>query len=167
LVIVIGTLLNLGTMPLFAEDSPQCSTSAASREFDYWLGDWTVTYPGASSSATSTVSLELDKCLLVESWIGGKGHSGKNMFAYSPDDKNWHGMFADNEGRVHVLEGNVLSGSAEFRGSSRGANGETVLNRIRVVRLTPDKVEQIWQKSTDKGVTWTTVFHGEYSRRKS
>jgi hypothetical protein len=111
--------------------------------------------------------LDLDRCLVVENWNGGKGHSGKNMLAYSVDDKSWHGMFADNEGRVHVFAGKVTSSVADFQGPSVGPNGEAVLNRIKVTRETPDEVEQRWEQSTDNGATWKTVFQGKYSRRKS
>ena len=114
-----------------ATEPGTCTTNSDCRELDFWLGDWTVQYPGASFPSSSKVSLELDKCLLVESWDGGKGHRGKNMFAYSSDDKKWHGMFADNQGRVHVFEGKVASGSAEFLGPSMSPDGKTVLNRIR------------------------------------
>jgi hypothetical protein len=133
---------------------------------DFWLGDWTVTYPGTAGSSASKVDLSLDKCMVVESWDGGKRHRGQNMFAYSADDKSWHGMFADNQGRVHVFEGKVGQGSAEFTGPSRGPNGEAVLNRIKVVRVNSEKVEQSWEKSTDKGATWKMEFRGEYSRKK-
>ena len=121
--------------------------------------------PRRLSTATSKVSLALDQCLLVENWDGGRGHSGENMFAYSPEEKTWYGMFADNTGRVHVFSnGKVASGIAEFRGSSHGPKGETVLNKVRVVRIDASRVEQTWQKSTDNGATWTTEFRGEYAR---
>ncbi len=149
-----------------AANSGVCSTNPANRELDFWLGHWTVTYPGAASEASSTVSLDLNKCLVVEAWNGGDGHSGTNMLAYSADDKSWHGMFADSEGRVHVFEGNVISGVAEFHGPSTGPNGETVSNRIKLTREAPDKVEQLWQQSTDNGANWKTVFQGQYSRKK-
>jgi hypothetical protein len=42
-----------------------------------------------------------------------------------------------------------------------------IVNRVRIVRIGPDKVEQIWEKSSDHGATWTTEFRGEYSRKKS
>jgi hypothetical protein len=154
--------------PTFAgADAGTCATNSESRQMDFWLGEWTVTYPGIPGSAGSKVYLELDKCLIVESWDGGKGHSGENMFAYSADDRSWHGMFADNQGRVHVFEGKVLEGSAEFIGTSRGADGEAVLNRIKIARVAADKVEQSWEKSTDNGSTWKTEFRGEYTRKKS
>ena len=71
----------------------------------------------AGPNATSRVYLALDGCIVLESWDGGRGHTGENMFGYSADDKSWHGMFADNQGRVHVfVHGQVASGSAEFSG---------------------------------------------------
>jgi hypothetical protein len=41
-----------------------------------------------------------------------------------------------------------------------------IVNRVRIVRIGPDKVEQIWEKSSDLGATWTTEFRGGYSRKK-
>lgn len=150
---------------LAGKDSSACSNNAENRQLDFWLGEWTVMYPGAPRGGSSTVSLELGKCVVTENWSGGKGHEGMNVFAYSADDKQWHGLFADNEGRVHVFEGKVQGGSAEFVGPSRDADGKTELNRIRVKRLGEDRVEQTWEKSPDNGVSWNIVFRGEYSRK--
>ncbi len=153
----------------FAANGPgTCATNPESRQLDFWVGDWTISSPGASSNSTSTVSLSLDSCVITESWDGGKGHRGENIFAYSSGDQGWRGLFVDNEGRAHAfVDGKISAGTAEFLGPSRGPNGEEVLNRIRVVRLGPDKVEQTWDKSTDKGTTWSPVFRLEYSRKKS
>ena len=164
--VLMAAWFSLAPAPAFAApDSPSCSANSESRQLDFWLGDWTVTYPGMAGSSASKVSLDLDKCLVIETWQGAKGHTGKNMFAYSADDQRWHGMFADNEGRVHIFEGKVSERLAEFIGPSRGAEGQTVLNRIKVVQVAADKVEQSWEKSTDNGGTWTTVFRGQYSRK--
>jgi hypothetical protein len=161
-----ATWIILVAQPIFAAvDQAPCSITAASQQLDFWLGEWSVTYPGSSTPSTSRVSLELDSCLVVENWVGGKGHSGKNLFAYSADDQKWHGMFADNEGRVHVFEGKVSAESAEFYGPSRDAAGQQVVNRIKIVRINSQKVQQTWEKSTDGKTTWTTVFEGEYSRK--
>jgi hypothetical protein len=163
-VVIAGWFALAGTSAWAAADSGSCSASAGSRQMDFWIGDWTVTYPGMPGSAASKVSLVLDDCVLIESWEGGEGHKGENIFAYSADDKSWHGMFADNQGRVHMLEGKVAPGAAEFTGPSRGPNGQAVLNRIKVVRVTANTVEQSWEKSRDNGVTWTTEFRGQYTR---
>jgi hypothetical protein len=157
-------VLAMAACPCLA--APPCAANTEVRQLNYWLGDWNITMPGRTGGASSKVSLSLDKCLFTENWEDGQGHAGENVFAYSPDDKSWHGMFADNLGRAHIfVDGKVASGSAEFLGPARGPQGEAVLNRIKVVRLAPDKVEQTWDKSTDNGATWTTVFRGEYARR--
>lgn len=157
--------LALATNVFAATDVDSCAKNSANRQLDYWLGNWKIGADGSSGNAHSTVSLSLDKCLVVENWDGGRGHYGQNIFGYSADDKNWYGMFADNEGRVHIFtSGKVAPGLAEFEGTSRGPNGESVLNRVKVIRLNANKVEQTWEKSTDNGATWNVVFRGEYSR---
>jgi len=161
--VALGTFV--ATSSFGATDGETCARNPESRQLDYWLGTWTVGAPGSAPNAVSKVTLSLDQCMVVENWDGGTGHSGQNTFAYSPDDKSWYGMFADNQGRVHVFtSGKISSGSAEFQGTSRGPKGETVLNRVSIVRRSPNRVEQVWEKSTDNGATWNIVFRGEYSR---
>lgn len=150
-----------------ATDTGSCATNQDNRALDFWLGEWTIAAPGGSSGATSRVALELDKCVVVERWDDAHGHTGENLFAYSADDKSWHGFFADNDGRVHVfLNGKVSPGSAEFSGPSRAPNGESILNRVTISRINSGQVEQLWQKSSDDGRTWTTAFRGAYTRRQ-
>lgn len=165
LLVVAFGLAGFGFSARAATEEAGCAANPESQRFDYWLGNWTIGAPGSSGNAHSKVTLDLDKCLVVENWDGGRGHRGENIFGFSADDKSWYGMFADNEGRVHVFDsGKVSSGSAEFEGKSRGPKGETVLNRVRIIRVSRNKVEQIWEKSTDDGNSWSVAFRGEYSR---
>ena len=150
----------------WAAEPAACGASSPTRQLDYWLGDWSVSSGGAADS-TSRVDLELDGCLVVEHWDDGKGHSGQNLFAYSTGDQGWRGLFADNKGRVHVfVNGHVSDERAEFLGPSRGPNGEAVLNRIRLLRNNPHQLEQVWEKSTDDGKTWSTQFKLQYSAKR-
>jgi hypothetical protein len=168
LLATVAAWMGFGPLAYGATPAGPCTTNPDSRALDFWLGDWSIAGPGSAPTAKSSVTATLDKCIIVETWDGGRGHIGENWFGYSPDDKSWHGMFADNMGRVHVfVDGKVASGSAEFSGPSQGPDGATVINRVRIVRVGPDRVDQIWEKSTDRGATWTTEFRGEYSRKKS
>lgn len=165
--VLAGVSFGLSPQAFGAGNPGPCVTNPNNRALDFWLGEWTVAAPDSSSSASSQVTLALDKCTVVERWDDHRGHSGENMFAYSADDKSWHGMFADNEGRVHVfLDGRVASDRAEFTGPSRGLNRETVVNRVTIRRVSDDHAEQAWQKSSDGGKTWTAVFRGEYTRKE-
>jgi len=167
-VVVGGAWFGLSPRAFGAVDGGPCAVNPDNRALDFWLGEWIISAPDGSPNATSGVTLELDKCMVVERWNGGRDHTGENVFAYSADDKSWHGMFADNEGRVHVfLDGKVTPGSAEFSGPSRGPQGETVLNRVTIHRLSEIQVEQVWQKSSDQGKTWITVFRGKYTRKQA
>ena len=164
LALAVGLAVN-APMIHAAERSP-CATDAPSRALDFWLGNWWVTYPGASKRSTSKVTLTLDKCLFVETWSDGEGHDGENIFAYGRDDQTWHGLFADNRGRLHVfVEGKVAGAGAEFLGPSRAQSGEPVLNRMRVTPVGTDKLQQTWEKSVNNGNTWTQEFSLDYSRR--
>ena len=95
--------LGIGNKRLCCPEADSCAANSANRQLDYWLGNWKIGAEGSSGNAHSTVSLSLDKCLVVENWDGGRGHYGQNVFGYSADDKSWYGMFADNEGRVHIF----------------------------------------------------------------
>lgn len=152
----------------FAADAAACASNPEHRALDFWLGAWSINVPNESTTATSSVTLELDRCLVVERWNGGDGHSGENLFGYSADDQSWHGFFADNHGRIHLfLDGKTTPGSAIFTGPSRDADGKTELNRITIRRVSATQVEQVWQKSSDGGKSWNTVFQGEYTRQHS
>jgi len=162
--ITIVTVTCLSLAPEASASNEQgCAGNQQTRQLDYWLGRWTM--GAGADQSTSIVTLSLDKCVFVEHWENGKGHVTEKRFAYNPEDKNWYGMFADNQGRVHVfLDGTVSLDAAEFRGPSKGANGGAVLNRLKVTRLAADKIEEVWEKSTDHGATWTTAYRAEYSR---
>lgn len=150
-----------------AADPAPCAANAQGRALDFWLGNWTITDAEKPSRATSVVSLELGKCLVVEDWNDAAGHRGENLFGYNLDSKTWSGMFADNRGHIHIFgHGTVTAGKAEFYGPSRGPHGKDILNRLSLVRMTPDDIEQTWEQSADKGATWKTVFQGKYSRAK-
>lgn len=160
--------LMLAAAPIFAAAGPSpCAATAAARQLDYWLGDWTVGTAQAPNTGHSKVSLSLDRCLLSESWGSDtSNHQGENALAYNPDDKTWHGLFVDNRGRVHALKGAVTPGSAEFQGPGRDEKGQAVLTKVKVVRVNQDHVEQIWQSSADNGASWTTDVRMQYSRKR-
>lgn len=167
-VVAVLTAGALAALPLdaqAAQEGAACATTER-RALDFWLGEWSIAAPGSAADATSNVSLDLGQCVVVERWQGERNHSGENLFGYSADEQSWHGLFADNQGRVHVfLQGKVASGTAEFTGPSRGPQGESVLNKITVRRIDADHVEQMWQKSTDSGKSWTKQFVLEYTRK--
>jgi hypothetical protein len=161
--ILLGLLFNVPAVAAAAAPgAPSCAENPAARQLDFWLGDWSVD----SGRGRSKVHLALDKCELLESWASTTSdHSGENTLAFDPDNNAWYGLFVDNRGRVHSFRGSVSSGAAELQGPGRDENGALVLKRVRVVRINDATVDQIWEKSTDQGESWTLEFKMEYIRK--
>lgn len=151
--------------PLSAAEpaAPSCSADAHRRGLDFWLGEWTVKSPGGNTG-TSRVHAALGQCVVIEEW-GNGSLEGENLFAFDAPRQVWRGFVANSAGGLHVLEGTVVDREARFDAdASPGSNG-AVRRRVRIVRLSPDRVEQVWEKSDDGGAHWTTEYRGEYSRR--
>lgn len=145
-----------------AEGPIPCATNPVAHQLDFWLGNWSVD----AGRGRSDVHLSLDNCEVVESWASNTtDHRGENTIAYNSEEKTWYGLFVDNRGRAHIFSGTVADGSAEFRSPGRDENGTTVLKRVRVVRVNPRTVDQIWEKSADNGATWAPDFKMEYLRK--
>lgn len=145
-----------------AEGPTPCASNPALHQLDYWLGKWSVD----SGRGRSDVHLSLDKCEVVEAWASNAtDHRGENTLVYNSEEKTWYGLFVDNRGRAHMFTGTVTDGSAQFQGPGLDENGKTVMKRVRVVRVNPQTVDQLWEKSADNGVTWATDFKMEYLRK--
>jgi hypothetical protein len=167
LVLVTAAMAACIAAPARAADTTSCAADSTHRALDFWLGNWAISAQGGGPASTSNVSLDLDQCIVIERWDGGRGHTGENIFAYSAGDRSWHGIFADNQGHVHVfVDGKVRDGSAEFTGPSRGEHGETILNRITIRRISDTQAQQSWEKSSDGGKTWSAQFHLDYTRKQ-
>jgi len=153
-------------IPLFsaAENSKPCTKNADAHQLDFWIGEWTVSHNESANTAKSKVYSSLDQCILIESWEGDGDHTGQNVLAYNSEEKQWLLLFADNFGHAHLFQGKASPGMVEFDGTSHDSNGAVVLHKLKIVRKDANEVEQSWEKSSDNGATWITVFRGEYHR---
>jgi hypothetical protein len=128
---------------------------------DFWLGDWAI-QNGGGPAASSKVYLSLGNCEIVESWQDAQRRTGENRFAYNYENKSWRGMFADNRGHVHVfVDGKTSGNAAKFYGPSQSPDGRTVLHRIKLTRVSADKVQQFGRNP------WTTGRAGRRCFRVS
>jgi hypothetical protein len=143
-----------------------CRERTESRQFDFWVGEWTVTDPKGQPLGSSSVTPDLQGCMVRESWTGGFGGKGSSVNFYDPATKQWHQVWTDDSGTVTNYVGELRDGAIHFHAEGFG-DADGVHNQ-RTLVFTPNadgSVEQVFQDSTD-GKEWTTTFDGHYVRDK-
>lgn len=144
---------------------PPCS-SAAHRQFDFWVGDWEVQTPKGTPAGENKVEKILDGCAIRESWTAADGGHGSSLTSYDAPAGRWTQTFVDDLGMVLVLDGEFRDGKMVLSGRRSTSRGGSVLNRIVWQKLDGDRIRQRWEQSTDDGRNWTLLFEGVYSRKK-
>jgi tetratricopeptide (TPR) repeat protein len=142
-------------------DKMRPCTSAEYRQFDFWIGDWDVQVQG-QSAGHNLVTLEQDGCLLVEHWKASTGgQTGTSFNYYDVRDKKWHQLYLDNSGNAGAFP--AMAGTL--------TGGKMVLvtdpNVSPVSRWTwyvvsPGKVRQMAEQSTDGQKTWSITWDSIY-----
>ena len=141
---------------------PSACADVASRQFDFWLGDWDVFDPAGKQVGTNRISL-LYGCVLHESWKAAK-MEGQSFNRYDADRGVWHQTWVDSQGSLLVLEGGVKDGAMVLSDATTPGRKPEALNEIRWTRNADGSVRQLWLASADGGKTWKTAFDGRYVR---
>jgi hypothetical protein len=149
---------------LAQRNATPCAFSDVYRDFDFWLGEWTV-HANNRVAGENSIQLILDKCVIFENWTGANGYSGKSFNIYNASTKKWQQLWVDNAGGVLQLEGELHNGVLEYTGKTPQADGTTALEKITFKKLPNDRIQQIWVQSPDDGKTWNTLFDGMYIRK--
>jgi hypothetical protein len=148
-----------------APKGPPCST-AAYRQFDFWLGEWEVQTPKGTSAGENKVEKILEGCAIRESWTSVDGSHGSSLTSYDGPAGRWTQTFVDDLGMVLVLDGEFRDGKMVLSGRRSGPRGSSMLNRIVWQKVEGDRVRQRWEQSSDEGKNWTLLFEGIYTRKK-
>jgi len=151
-------------VPAVPPTPPACQTPEH-RQFDFWLGHWTVRAPNGRVAGTNHIESSLDGCALVEHWASSGRNRGMSLNYYDAATRQWHQTWTDNEGQPLLLQGALRDGRMVLEGTAPGADGKPARQRVTWTPLPGGDVRQLWEASSDGGATWSTVFDGRYSRR--
>src|SRR5215471_8644 len=100
--------------------TPAC-TGPEFHQFDFWIGDWTVTGPKGRVVGTNTIDRPLSSCVLQEHWIGARGSHGTSFNIYDAARKQWHQTWVDDQGTLLLLDGSFASGTMTLTGTTLDA----------------------------------------------
>jgi hypothetical protein len=143
---------------------PRCD-APEHRQLDFWVGSWDVTMQGRQAG-TNLVTLEEGKCLVHEHWTGARGGTGQSFNFYNRDDRAWHQVWVSSTGDVLDLSGHYADGTLTYLGETRTPDGASQRHRLSFHANADGTVRQLWEISSDGGVTWSTSFDGLYRKRK-
>ena len=136
---------------------PDCSASEH-RQFDFWIGHWTVTADGKAVGESHVESI-LEGCAVLETWTGASGTSGKSLNLFNRQLGAWEQFWVDSHGERLWLRG-ARNGDAMVMEGGEGARRD----RITWTRQSDTALRQVWEVSEDGGATWRVDFDGQYAR---
>lgn len=163
------TLAGLVVVVAFSSLIPTVSAAVACeqvehRQFDFWLGDWTVRTPDGKLAGVNSIAREYGGCVLHERYSTQRGYSGESLNIYDATRKIWHQTWVDTSGTLLLLEGGLRDKSMVLEGQVLGPDGRVTKHRITWTPKADGSVRQHWESTDDKG-QWSTAFDGAYTRK--
>ena len=144
-------------------DSPE------SKQLDFWLGEWELSYVGDGKQGKSRnrVAKTLDGCVVLEEFSGAPGTKldGRSVSTYDRVTRRWKQTWVDNTASYLDFSGGLEDGRMVFARQMQ-RDGKTVGQRMVFAEVKQDSLKWLWQRSDDGGKTWTTQWEIDYRRVK-
>lgn len=148
------------------DKKPAPCSAPEHRQFDFWLGEWTVEAKG-KKAGTNKITAILGGCVLLEEWqSAGGNYAGKSFNRYDPASGQWRQWWVDTTGGVLDLAGEYKDGKMILQGEQTSNDETTLHNRITWYNNADKTVRQHWEQSSDGGKMWKTIFDGLYTKAK-
>jgi hypothetical protein len=149
---------------LDAQPARGACTSARHRQFDFWLGAWTIADATTSAPAgTSQVTALLGGCAVEESFTAANGARGRSLNVFDRESRRWYQTFVGVFGQNFRIAGAPVDGIAMQLVGRRSAFQGTNPSRISWVKAQGGTVRQTIENSFDGGATWLPGFDGIYT----
>ena len=144
-------------------DQP-CSAPEA-RQFDFWLGEWDLTW-GEGERGTNTISAILGDCVILEKFDGAPAieFQGMSVSVFNQRTSLWHQTWVDSSGGYLDFTGSFKEG-VMILSREATVDGRPVQQRMVWYNITAKSLDWNWERSSDAGKTWEIVWHIQYSRK--
>lgn len=147
----------------FGCDSPE------SRQLDFWLGEWELSYVQDGKPATSRnrITRTLDGCVVLEEFSGAPGTplDGRSVSTFDRATRQWRQTWVDNTASYLDFTGRFEDGRMTFSRRAERA-GKAFRQRMVFRDIAADSLKWLWQRSDDDGATWSTQWEIDYRRSK-
>ncbi len=143
---------------------PRC-TEPVYRQFDFWIGEWTVANPTGGKLGDSSITLAEDGCLIIERWSSASGFHGQSYNFYDPSRLAWRQVWVSPSELTDYAGALNEKGEMVLEGVSQQAKGAAQRSRGVWVRNADDTVTQSFFSWDDDKREWTSDFVGVYRRK--
>ena len=145
------------------QNAKPCSAAEAS-EFDFWIGDWNLTW-NDSLHGTNHIEKLYGNCTIHENFKDPHSNFlGQSWSVYNPNAKLWQQTWVDNQGGYIVLTGNKEGNNIVLKTQERPTQKGKQQMRMVYENITPDSFDWRWEQSTDSGISWKTNWLIHYKR---
>jgi len=162
-------------LPVFALAQGNRQTPCSETSFDFWVGDWELTWPaeqfggkkGTLGRGSNAIKKTLGGCVVEENFRFPAGSfNGHSVSVFNAKKNIWQQTWVDNQGGYLLFEGNFKNDKMELRTNPRQTPQGTVISRMVFKNISTDSLDWDWQKSTDNGKTWQDQWNIHYKRRQ-
>jgi hypothetical protein len=139
--------------------------------FDFWLGDWQVSWKNADGSvgkARNHVSRVLDGQVIEERFEQDPADpapllKGRSLSVRDPAGQ-WHQAWADNQGGFFALTGSADGDKRLFSTALVTVGDQVKGQRMIFHDISKDAFTWDWEGTTDGGKTWRLLWQLSYRR---
>jgi Protein of unknown function (DUF1579) len=155
-------------------DRPTPCGSPEARQFDFWIGEWDLTWPadqvggepGETGTGTNRVGRLFGDCVIEENFsTSDGGFLGRSHSVFDARLGIWFQTWVDNSGGYIALSGGLDGDEMILTTQPNVYDGETRINRMVFADITPDSLRWVWQATTDDGEHWRDLWTIDYRRR--
>ena len=171
--------MNLAAATVFAAASinaqapdttqPRPCSEPEHRQFDFWLGEWDLSWGEGETagSGENVITRQLGDCVIEESFISHDEAPfvGRSVSVYNGRTGRWHQTWVDNQGGYLDFVGG-MDGDRMVLTREATDDSVTFLQRMMWYDISADSLDWNWEKSTDGGESWETLWHIRYVRRQ-
>ena len=143
---------------------PATAQLDAARQFDFWVGEWDLSW-GDGETGTNSVYLDLADRVVVESFDARPtmDYQGISHSVYDRASACWKQTWVDTEGNYLDFVGGYSEGVMELRREAL-FEGRVAVFRMRWFDIEPDSLSWAYERSDDGGESWTSVWAIAYRR---
>jgi hypothetical protein len=150
---------------------PDPCAAAEQKQFNFWIGEWDLTWPGEKPRETgrgsNSIKRILEACVVQETFSGEESMHlrGTSVSTFDGNAGKWKQTWVDNEGGYLDFAGEFKDQQMILQREAVRKGGTRILQRMVWKNITANELDWSWEASRDGGKTWQVQWPIHYKRK--